>query len=93
MTAQLAQELHHEIDEPLRVTRSWRARVVLALGPLTVAAGFVWAFVQPWRLTILDPYHQGLWWLVSEPPLYVVLVGVVFRVVVAPALAQDVDES
>jgi hypothetical protein len=64
---------------------------VLALGPSTIAAGLAWAFVQPWRLTMLHPFHQGFWWLVSEPPLYVVIVGIVFCVVVAPALAQDVD--
>jgi uncharacterized membrane protein len=72
-------------------TRSLRARIVLALGPATVLGGIVWALVQPWRLTILHPFHQGFWWLVSEPPLYVVLVGLVFRIVVAPALAEDVD--
>jgi hypothetical protein len=72
-------------------TRSLRARIVLALGPATVLGGIVWALVQPWRLTILHPFHQGFWWLVSESPLYVVLVGLVFRIVVAPALAEDVD--
>jgi hypothetical protein len=72
-------------------TRSLRARIVLALGPATVLGGIVWALVQPWRLTILHPFDQGFWWLVSEPPLYVVLVGLVFRIVVAPALAEDVD--
>jgi hypothetical protein len=71
--------------------RSLRARIVLALGPATVLGGIVWALVQPWRLTILHPFDQGFWWLVSEPPLYVVLVGLVFRIVVAPALAEDVD--
>lgn len=91
MTAQLAQELQREIDEPRAAIRSLRARIVLALGPATVAAGVAWALVQPWRLTLLHPFHQGFWWLVAEPPLYVVLVGVVFRLVLAPALARDVD--
>jgi len=72
-------------------TRSLRARVVLALGPATVLAGIAWAVLQPYRLTILHPHGQGLWWLLSEPPLYVVVVGIVFRVVVAPSLARDVD--
>jgi hypothetical protein len=93
MTAQLAQELQREIDEPRATTRSLRARLVLALGPATVVAGVAWALVQPWRLTLLHPFHQGFWWLVTEPPLYVVLVGIVFRLFVAPAVAEDVDAA
>jgi hypothetical protein len=72
-------------------TRSLRARIVLALGPATVLAGVAWAVIQPYRLTILHPHGQGFWWLVTEPPLYVVLAGVVFRFLVAPSLARDVD--
>jgi hypothetical protein len=72
-------------------TRSLRARIVLALGPATVLAGVAWAVAQPYRLTILHPHGQGFWWLVAEPPLYVVLAGLLFRFVVAPGLARDVD--
>jgi hypothetical protein len=78
----------HVIEKP--DTRSLRARIVLAIGPATVLAGIAWAVFQPYRLTILHPHGQGLWWLLSEPPVYVVLVGVVFRLVVAPSLARDV---
>lgn len=74
-------------------TRSLRARIVLALGPATALAGLVWAVVQPYRLTILHPHAQGFWWLVSEPPLYVVLAGIVFRLVVAPSLAKDLADA
>jgi hypothetical protein len=73
--------------------RSLRARVVLGLGPATVLAGIVWAVAQPYRLTILHPQGQGFWWLVSQPPLYVILAGIAFRVVVAPSLARDVDAA
>lgn len=66
-----------------------RARVVLALGPLTVTAGVLWALIQPWRLTLLHPAGQGFWWLVAEPQLYVVLVGVLFRLLLAPGLVAD----
>ena len=64
---------------------------MLALGPLTVAAGLVWALAEPYRLTVLHPLGQGFWWLLSEPPLYVVLVGVLFRLVVAPGLVEDLE--
>lgn len=91
MSAELAQGLHHEGAATRSRSASLRTRLVLALGPATVLAGIGWSLVQPWRLTILHPYHQGFWWLVSEPPLYVVVVGIVFRLVVAPALAADLD--
>jgi hypothetical protein len=70
-----------------------RARIVLALGPLTSVAGVVWGIAQPWRLTLLHPSGQGFWWLFSEPPLYVVLVGLLFRFVVAPSIAADLEEQ
>lgn len=73
--------------------RSRRARVVLALGPLTVVAGIVWAAVQPYRLTFLDPAGQGFWWLAVQPPLLVVAVGAVFAWLVAPGLARDLEEA
>jgi len=72
--------------------QTWRARVVLALGPVTSFAGIIWAIVQPWRLTLLHPHGQGLYWLIAEPQLYVVLVGILFRVVLAPGIVADLEE-
>ena len=96
MNAELARELEHRQHQertraPARA-QTWRIRLVLALGPTTAVAGVVWAVVQPWRLTLLHPYGQGFWWLFSEPPLYVVLVGVLFRLVLAPGLVADLEE-
>jgi hypothetical protein len=71
--------------------RSARARVVAALGPLTMVGGVAWAFLQPYRLTILHPRGEGFWWLVVEPPLLVVAVGVVFAVLIAPGLIEDLE--
>jgi hypothetical protein len=73
--------------------RSLRATSVNLIGPVTMLAGVAWAFLQPYRLTILHPYGQGFWWLLSEPPLYVILVGLVFAVVLAPALLEDLEEA
>lgn len=84
---------HTATDAPhSRARRSARARVVLALGPLTVVAGLVWAVAQPYRITVLDPEGQGFWWLVSQPPLYVVLVGLLFQLLVAPGVVADLEE-
>jgi hypothetical protein len=88
MSAELAHELKTSTAEraaPLVL----RARVVLALGPATAFGGILWALVQPWRLTLLHPHGQGIWWLVGQPPLYVVLVGVLFRVLLAPGIVED----
>jgi hypothetical protein len=87
MSADIAHELQSTVDD--RAVRSLRARLVLVIGPLTVLAGIGWAVLQPWRLTLLHPSGQGFWWLVSQPPLYVVAVGVIFRLAIARGLVED----
>ena len=72
--------------------RSPRARVLSALGPLTVLAGLVWAIAQPYRLTLLHPRHQGVWWLIAEPPLLVAAAGLVFAFAVARPLLADLEK-
>ena len=86
METQLIRELRDG-----RVYTSARARIVALLGPVTVLGGIVWAIVQPYRLTLLHPHHQGFWWLAIEPPLLVVLAGVVFAVFVARPLVADLE--
>jgi hypothetical protein len=73
--------------------RSGRARAIALLGPLTILAGLVWAIVQPYRLTLLHPHHQGFWWLVVEPPLLVVAAGLFFSIAVARPLIADLEED
>ncbi len=80
----------HELPAS-EVARSWRAQVVSLLGPVTSAAGLVWAVVQPDRVTLLHPHGQGFWWLLIEPPLLVVLAGIVFTLVVARPLLADLE--
>ena len=82
-------ELVSELEVP--VQRTARARIVAALGPLTALAGVVWAIVQPYRVTLLHPSGQGFWWLFVEPPLLVVLVGLLFYLVVLPGLLEDLE--
>ena len=64
-----------------------------ALGPLTAFAGLIWAIAQPYRVTILHPRGQGFWWLVVEPPLLVMAVGLLFYFVVLPGLLEDLEEG
>lgn len=74
-----------------RAVGSARALAISALGPLTGLGGVVWAIAQPYRITLLHPLHQGFWWLAVEPPLLVILVGIVFALVVAPGLIDDLE--
>jgi len=73
-------------------SRTAKVRLVAALGPLTMLGGVAWAFLQPYRITLLHPHGQGFWWLFVEPPLLVVLVGVVFWLLVAPGVLEDLEE-
>ncbi|HZQ82678.1 MAG TPA: hypothetical protein VFB25_11955 [Gaiellaceae bacterium] len=79
----------HELSER---TRFSRPQAVALLGPLVAAGGVIWAILQPYRVTLLHPYHQGFWWLLAEPPLLVILVGIVFSFVVAGPLIADLEE-
>ena len=74
-------------------SRTARARVIAAIGPLTMVGGVVWAFLQPYRLTILHPHGEGFWWLLVQPPLLVVAVGVGFALLIAPGLIEDLEEE
>ena len=77
-------------DVPVEQTRdSWRVQAVSLLGPVTAAAGLIWSFLQPGRLTLLHPRGQGFWWLVLEPQVLVVAAGAVFALVVARPLLAD----
>ena len=68
-------------------------RLVSALGPLTALAGVLWAIAQPYRITLLHPDGQPFWWLVVEPPLLVLLVGLAFHFFVVPGVLEDLEEA
>ena len=87
-------ESHVASHAPERaVRRSWRVRTIGLIGPLTIVTGFAWALLQPYRVTLLHPHGQGFWWLFVEPPLYVVGVGLLFVLVVAPGLLDDLEQA
>ena len=85
-------EFVSELKAPLQRVAT-RARIVSAVGPATGLAGVIWALVQPYRITLLHPGGQGFWWLVVEPPLLVIAVGLFFHFVVVPGLLQDLEEE
>jgi hypothetical protein len=84
-------ELVTELEAPLR--RTARARAVSLLGPVTALAGLAWALLQPHRITVVHPRGEGFWWLVVEPPLLVIVVGLVFHLVVLPGLLEDLADA
>ena len=84
-------ELVSELEVPQQ--RTARVRLVTALGPVTALAGVIWAIAQPYRLTMLHPRGEGFWWLVVEPPLLVIAVGVVFALLIAPGLIEDLEDD
>ena len=81
-----------EAPREARSRQTARAYVLSALGPVTVVAGLVWALLQPYRLTFLHPHGQGFWWLLVEPPLLAVGGGIVFALLVAPGLIEDLED-
>jgi hypothetical protein len=74
-------------------SRSLCVRIIGLLGPLTMLGGVAWAFLQPYRVTLLHPHGQGFWWLLVEPPLLVIGVGVVFALFVAPSVIEDLHDT
>lgn len=80
-------------ERALARSRSARARLVAVLGPLTMFGGVLWGFLQPYRLTMLHPHGEGFWWLLVEPPLLVVGVGIVFALLIAPGLIEDLEDD
>ena len=84
-------ELVSELEVPTH--RTWRGRAIGGIGPLTVLAGVIWSLVQPYRITLLHPHGQGFWWLFVEPPLLVVLIGLVFWFAVAPGVLDDLAQE
>ena len=87
----MSAELISELKVPRR--HAWRARAVSSLGPSTAFVALVWAIAQPYRITLLHPHGQSFWWLVVEPPLLVLLVGVVFHLLVVPGLLEDLGAA
>jgi hypothetical protein len=69
-----------------------RVLAVEAIGPLTIVAGVVWAIAQPYRVAFIYRDGKGIYDYLFQPPLLVVLVGVVFGLFVAPSLVRDLLE-
>jgi hypothetical protein len=75
------------------VRRQRRILAVQLLGPLTMLGGLVWAIAQPYRIAFLYPDGKGLYDYVAQPPLLVVVVGLLFMLLIARGLAEDLEHE
>jgi len=73
--------------------RSLRAFAIESLGPLTIVGGIVWAIFQPYRIVFFDHAGKGLYDYLAQPPLLVVGVGLLFALVIAPGLLDDLRSA
>jgi len=80
-------------EQARTLRRGSRILAVEALGPITVLGGIVWAFAQPYRVTFFYPEGKGFWDWAVQPPLLVVLVGLLFALVVAPGIVDDLESA
>ena len=71
---------------------SVRGLTIQLIGPLTILAGIVWAVAQPYRIVFFDPDRsRGFYDYVFQPPLLVVAVGLIYALVLAPGLVEDLE--
>lgn len=78
---------------PKAVRRQRRVLAVLLLGPATMFSGLIWAIAQPYRIAFLYSDGKGAYDYLVQPPLLVVLVGLVYMVLIAPGLAEDLERE
>jgi hypothetical protein len=84
---------HLEPRPTVAARRERRVLAVLLLGPVTMLGALVWAVAQPYRIAFLDSEGKGFWDYLVQPPLLVALVGLVYMVVIAPGLAEDLEQE
>jgi len=69
-----------------------RALAISLLGPLTALAGVIWAIVQPYRVTLVHPHGETFWSLAVQPPVLVIVAGVLFHLLLARPLVGDLED-
>lgn len=73
--------------------RQRRVVAVLLIGPVTMFGGLIWAVAQPYRIAFLYPDGKGVYDYFVQPPLLVVLVGLVYMLLIAPGLVEDLERE
>jgi hypothetical protein len=73
--------------------RQRRVVAVLLIGPVTMFGGLIWAVAQPYRIAFLYPDGKSAYDYFVQPPLLVVLVGLVYMLLIAPGLVEDLERE
>ena len=95
MSSDFATGIRERFERRSRQARERQRRVVavLLIGPLTMVAGLLWAIAQPYRIVFLYPEGKNAYDFLVQPPLLVGLVGLVFMLLIAPGLAEDLERE
>jgi hypothetical protein len=95
VSSEIATRIPERVARLRQPTARHQSRVlaVQLLGPLTMLAGLVWAIAQPYRIAFLDPDGKGVYDFLVQPPLLVVLVGILYAVLIAPGLVRDLERE
>lgn len=93
MSSELVGQLERSAARRRSTRRPLRELAIESLGPVTILAGLVWAVAQPYRIAFLHPEGKGFYDFLAQPPLLVVVVGLIFAVGVAPGLLKDLREG
>lgn len=93
MSSELASPFEQTGERRRSARKPGRVLVLEALGPLTILGGIVWAIAQPYRITFLHREGKGFYDFLLQPPLLVVIVGLVFAVAIAPGLVDDLLDA
>ena len=74
--------------------RSGRELSIEFLGPITILGGVVWGILQPYRIVFFDRGADlGFYDYLIQPPLLVIVVGLVFTFAIAPGLLEDLRRA
>lgn len=73
--------------------KTGRIVAIEAIGPLTIVAGVVWAIAQPYRIVFIHRADKGFYDYLVQPPLLVMLVGLLFALLIAPGVVDDLREA
>lgn len=90
---ELVSSLERSAEQPRTERRAARIASIEAIGPLTIVAGVVWAIAQPYRIAFIYREGKGFYDYLVQPPLLVVFVGLLFALLIAPGLVDDLREA
>lgn len=93
MGSELVRQLDHGVEREQVARKTARVLAIEAIGPLTIVAGVVWAIAQPYRIVFLEREGKGFYDYLIQAPILVVVVGLFFAIVVAPALVDDLNDG